>query len=81
VKRIFASLILFCALGLCSALSVHVLSAQEQNEGQNEARHDEQISGEDREIIENMELLENIELFIEDDIDMIQNLDIFLANS
>lgn len=66
---------------LCSALPAHVFCAQEQNDGQNEVQAAEQIADEDRELIENMELLEHLELFLEGDIDMIQNLDIFLANS
>ena len=41
----------------------------------------EEISEEEKkEIIENMEILENLELLIENDIEMIQNLELFLAN-
>jgi hypothetical protein len=35
----------------------------------------------DRDIIENIELLMHLEMFSGDDIDMLQNLELFLANS
>jgi hypothetical protein len=70
-----------CSMCLCSVLTAPMLEAQDRNEEQQAAQPAVKTADEDREIIENLELLENIELFLEDDIDMIQNLDIFLANS
>jgi len=56
-------------------------SAQEAEGAQPGAVTDEQISGEDLEVIENIEILENLDLFLEEDIEMINNLDLLLANS
>lgn len=70
------------AAAVCCVLPLRSMAfAQEQEQGKKEAQKAEQISEEDKEIIENIELLENLNLFLEGDIEMIHNLDLFLANS
>ena len=55
--------------------------AQEQRPDTDPEPAARQLSDEDREILDHLELFENFELFLQDDLEMIRNLDIFLANS
>lgn len=57
------------------------VAAQEQQPEPDTAPAVRQVSDEDRELIEHLELFEHFELFLQDDLEMIRNLDIFLANS
>lgn len=75
---LFVLLILLCVLP-CSSLKD--AQAQEPGKEKDEAQTIEQLSDEDKVVIENLELLEHLNLLLENDIDMIYNLDLLLANS
>ena len=57
-------------------------SAWSQDAGQNkkEEKKTEQISQEDKEVIEQMEMLKNLDLFDNADLEMLKNLDVLTAN-
>ncbi len=44
-------------------------------------KHDSGISPEDKKIIKNLELLKNLDLLKNNDVEMLKNLELFLANS
>ncbi len=80
MKNIITAFIAMAAFFLFSLSPVSPLGAQENGEGQKEVQETEDISEEDEKIVENIELLENLDLFMEGDIEMIINLELFLAN-
>ncbi|MBN2106407.1 MAG: hypothetical protein JW832_03215 [Deltaproteobacteria bacterium] len=47
---------------------------------QKEEKKTEQISDEDKEIIQHMEMLKNLKLFDNEDIEMLETLDVLTAN-
>lgn len=79
-----SQILIFCITAYWSILRPEAVADQYQKPAQQtseKAVAEEQINDEDREIIEHFELLQNFELFLQDDLEMIKNLDIFLANS
>ncbi len=63
------------------------VGAQENSEKNGDGKHNQteqkikKNSGEEKEIIEQLELLKNLDLFMNSDINVLENLDLFLADS
>ena len=53
---------------------------QETEQEQKQEKKTEQISDEDREVIEHMEMLKSLNLFDNEDMEMLKNLDVLTAN-
>ena len=81
MKNIIAAFTALLAFVFLSFISLDPSAAQENKDEQNKPRREEDLSKEDKEIIENIELLKNLDLLMKKDIEMIRNLEIFMANS
>ena len=81
MKQQVRSLIALCAAAAWCIAPVGAAVAQEERPEQSPEPAARQVSDEDRELIEHLDLLEHFELFLQDDLEMIRNLDIFMANS
>ena len=81
MKKLIPALITIVAFILFSFGSVPVAHPESGEDEQAETGESEDVSEEDQEIIKNLELLENLDFFIESDMEMIHNLEIFLSNS
>ncbi len=81
MKNIIAAFIALVTFVLLSLSSIYPSAAQENKDGQNKHRKKNDLSKEDKELIENIELLKNLDMLMEQDIEMIRNLELFMANS
>ena len=74
----FVAVIIIASLFFVSVFPLSAREKQQMNKGDNAT---EEMSQEDREIIENMEMLKNLDMFIDGDIDFLNNMEILLADS
>jgi hypothetical protein len=71
----------FCAAALLLTADLGgVARSQDAEQKKKEEKKIEQISAEDREVIEHMEMLKNLELFDNADVELLKNLDVLTAN-
>jgi hypothetical protein len=75
--RSFWIVFLFCFF----ALTAYPAWAQEADTPSADNQDVNQLTDEDREIIKNLEMLENIDWLIEADMNLLENLQLFLTNS
>jgi len=81
VKRNTVFFMAFCTAALLlTANCDRVAWSQDDEQKKKEEKKTEQISQEDREVIEHMEMLKNLELFDNADLEMLKNLDVLTAN-
>lgn len=71
---------LWAAALLLTADQGGVARSQDAGQKKKEEKKIEQISAEDREVIEHMEMLKNLELFDNADVELLKNLDVLTAN-